>query len=146
MFDGLYQYCSKIRLTKYILPQSRVKTGKPHPGVVRKPEQPGEAMEPGEGAVFFVPQLSLGVSINSKSVSSPLAGSSLWHLQFLYKRSRQGCTMPQMLQMPQCFAARCEYERSGGAGGGVRGGLGTYRGQTDHFFIPSRVMQVSCGL
>ena len=51
--NGLYQYCSKIRLTKYILPQSRVKTGKPHPGVVRKPEQPGEAMEPGEGAVFL---------------------------------------------------------------------------------------------
>ena len=95
MFDGLYQYCSKSRLTKYILPQSRVKTGKPHPGVVRKPEQPGRG---GNGAwgggSFFVPQLSSGVSINSQSVSPPLAGSSLWHLQFLYKRSRQGCTMP----------------------------------------------------
>ena len=49
MFDGLYQYCSKSRLTKYILPQSRVKTGKPHPGVGRKRVQPGEAMKPGEG-------------------------------------------------------------------------------------------------
>ena len=60
MFDGLYQYCSKSRLTKYILPQSRVKTGKPHPGVVRKPEQPGEAMEPGEGAVFLFPSCPQG--------------------------------------------------------------------------------------
>ena len=141
----MYQYCSKIRLTKYILPQSRVKTGKPHPGVVRKPEQPGEAMEPGEGAVFLFPSCPQG----SQSILSQSPRRLLDHrcgiCNFSTSAPDRDAQCP-WLQMPQCSAARCEYERSGGAGGGVRGGLGTYRGQTDHFFIPSRVMQVSCGL